>query len=605
MSTVDNDSVVYLNKQPLKFDSRLRQQLEAAKVKKMPTDQWVAFINGLSSKGVKKDEVNDSGILGWLQADARKGVSITKEELLQELGRLMVTVKEVVLGKPQYSTYSHSSSTSRYQEILFIANSELANVEDRLEEIEFAMEDFGFNLERLSEDPEAILRLEKERAELMRYKPKAYGFNWRHFTSSDIQGKHGKNLIAHARVTIHDGLYFIEEIQSDWGQAGRVRRSANEQRRQMGLQELQWNESIPRGPFVTDTKLWAGLVLRRLLQRAAMMPDIDRVAWIRLCMRNGEKTNPGEVDRQRAAMHEAIVARAIAMGEEPPTKQHDDFDHFYMKVIPSLADSALGKSGVKTRLVNETIAGHLYESIPGFSLTPEAREVLKGVQPLYSAASVLRNPRPVPDEELVRLVRRAKSMLGSAAHVRFMDKLYNLKDMTPVSGSYMNRLIHVALNAADLEMALDHEAYHFAHSQLLIPTQQRIVLDAFAPGTELNAKVRDGLLRLNQPAAAAQCSDPEETAAHAFSLWCKGSLDLAESPAKGVFAQIVEVIRDSIRWISSTAKEKNLQTVEEVFTAVRQGDFAGSADAAGQRPGGFDHDVDPQSIRTSRPMAHH
>ena len=599
---MSNDSVVYLNKKPFLFDSRLRQQIEAAKISKMPTSQWEAFINGLSSKGVKKDEVNDSQILTWLKggmpSSPPSGASVTKDEVLSTLERLMVTVKEVTLGRPQYAPFSHGGLAAGYKEILFIANSERANVEDRLEEIEFQMEALGFDVEQLAADPEKIIRLEKERAELMRYAPKAYDFHWRHFNSQDIQGRHGKNLIAHARITIHDGLFFIEEIQSDWGQSGRIRKSVNDQRRKSGLPELQWNDAVPKGPFVTETRLWAGLVLRRLLQRAAMMPDIDRVAWIRLCMQNGGKINPADEDAKKRQAYEQLVSEAVARGEEPPPKPVDESDQFYMRVIPSIADSMLGKSGVKVGVVSEVIDGHRYDSIPGFQMTEQAREALKGVQPLYSASAVLRNPKPVPDRELVRLLRGAKAMLGSAAHIRFVDRLYNLKDMTPVSGSYMNRLIHVALNAADVEFALNHEAYHFAHENLLSPHQRRVILDSFAPGSELNIRVRDALLRQNQAAAAAQCSNPEEAAAHGFALWCKGGISLDQTPPQGIFAQIVSVIKDGLRWISGTAQERNLSTPEEVFVALRRGEFVSGAareDSQIESPQAVLGSPDPQS----------
>jgi hypothetical protein len=576
----DSDQVAYLTRDPRKFDSKLRQMIESAKVSRMPSDQWMAYIKGLGSKGVKAVDVEDSGVMPWLQGSApdspQKGQAVDKAALLEAIDRYSVTVKEVVLGRPQYDGWHHGvKGTTPYQEILFIANSERANLEDRLEEIEFEMESLGFDLARLAEDPSIVLRLEAERAQLIKRAPTANDFAWSHFRANDIEGKHGKNLLAHARVTIHDDLYFIEEIQSDWGQRGRIKKSVNDQRRAAGMPELSWNDAVPRGPFVTDTKLWAGLVLRRLLQRAAMLPQIRRVAWISIHMKNGAKVNPGPLKRARKEEIESVYQRALAQaqldGTEPPARPVDDTDHFYGRLIPSLAESAIGKAGGKVRFGTETICDVQYDGIPVFDMTDQVRESLKGVQPLYSAASVLRSPKPIPDQRLIDMVRDAREMIGSTVHIRFVEKLCSLSDMRPMSGSYVNNFINVALNSVDVKKALRHESYHFAHDKLLDRKQRSLVLEAFAPGTELNGKVRDLLLRENQQLAANQCVDPEEAAAHGFAYWCEGRLDMKESPAKGVFDLVATAIRDGLRWISRLARQHDVQSAEEVFHLLRSG----------------------------------
>lgn len=575
-----SDQVVYLTRDPRKFDSKLRQMIESAKVSRMPPEQWEAYIKGLGSKGVKAVDVEDSGVMPWLQGGApdspKKGQAVDKQALLDAIERYSVTVKEVVLGVPQYDSWHHGiRGTTPYQEILFIANSERANLEDRLEEIEFEMEALGFDLARLAEDPSVVLRLEAERAQLIKRAPTANEFSWSHFRANDMEGKHGKNLLAHARVTIHDDLYFIEEIQSDWGQRGRVKKAVNDNRRAAGLPELSWNDTVPRGPFVTDTKLWAGLVLRRLLQRAAMMPQIKRVAWISIHMKNGAEVNPGPLKLRRKQELDDVYQRALAQaqldGTQPPPAPVDDSDHFYARLIPSIADAAIGKAGGKVRFGTETMCGFEYEGIPVFDMTDQVRESLKGVQPLYSAASVLRIPKPVPDERLVDMVRDAREMIGSTVHIRFVEKLCSLSDMRPMSGSYVNNFINVALNAVDVKKALRHESYHFAHDKLLSQGQRNIVLEAFAPGTELNGKVRDLLLRENQQLAANQCTSAEEAAAHGFAYWCEGRLDMKESPAKGVFDLVASAIRDGLRWISRLARQNEAHTAEEVFHLLRSG----------------------------------
>lgn len=207
-------------------------------------------------------------------------------------------------------------------------------------------------------------------------------------------------------------------------------------------------------------------------------------------------------------------------------------------------------------------------------MTEEVRDVLKGVQPLYSAASVLRNPKPIPDERLVQLVKRARSMVGSLAHIRFVNRLYNLEDMSAVSGRTMGRFITLALNSTDLKKALDHECFHFAKDNLMSRSQQAVVLDAFAPGADLNSRVRDLLLRDNQAAAATQCEDAEEAAAHGFAYWAAGKLRLDVEPVRDIFETMAKAVSDGINWLKSLVRENKLETVEDVFMAVRHGELA-------------------------------
>jgi hypothetical protein len=317
-------------------------------------------------------------------------------------------------------------------------------------------------------------------------------------------------------------------------------------------------------------------------------------------MKNGEKVNPGELDARRKAQHEAAVALALADGEEPPKMVADDKDHYYTRVIPSIAEAAMGKAGGKVVMTSEIICGHRYDQIPGFAMTDEVREVLKGVQPLYSAASVLRNPKPIPDQRLVQLVKRSRSMLGSLAHIRFVNSLYNLEDMSAVSGSTVGKFITVALNSTDVKLALDHECFHFAKAHLMSRAQQELVLEKFAPGTDFNARVRDLLLRDNQPAAAAQCDSAEEAAAHGFAYWAAGKLRLdVERPTLDIFEKVAKAVTDGISWLRGLARERNLETVEDVFMALRHGELAAAKES---RPM-LDVMDDPIELDRPRPRA--
>lgn len=74
--------------------SELENKIEAGS-NKAPAASWKAYINGLTQKGVKPDEIEWSGVKDWL--DLQKG-TVTKDELLTYLKEGGVKVEETVLG---------------------------------------------------------------------------------------------------------------------------------------------------------------------------------------------------------------------------------------------------------------------------------------------------------------------------------------------------------------------------------------------------------------------------------------------------------------------------------------------------------------------------
>jgi hypothetical protein len=539
------DQICYLNREPAAMLSGLVVALNGlpAKLVKAPAAQWAATVKSLASKGVKQAEIDDCEILPWLESETYgKTRSLTRKDVIDQVVRKQVTVKEVVLGSPQYQGYSHWAKLSPeqkvgacYSEVLFIANSEKANLEDRVEEIDFELEQFNFDYERLSREPEAVLRLEKERAAIMGDVPKAWDYSAPHFTSG-VAGKHNKNLIAHGRELVFDDIFLVDEIQSDWGQRGR---------------KTNW-VGIPKGPFVTDTKLWSGLVMRRLMQRAALNPRVRRVAWIRGSMRNG----------------------GVIVNE-------DNLDEFYMKTVRSIVDKVIGKVGGKVRLENLRIGTHVMADVPMFEMTDEVRAELVKSQPLYSLSGIRAVPHEFDDARRAAFLGRAKHMLGSVKHVRLVNRLYDLVTGEQVAGRYFNRLAQVALNAEDPEFVLDHESMHFAMANLLPDHERQMLLREFAPGTPLNLRTRDALIRSNDRAAARQCDSAEEAAAHGFALWARGKLDVEASPVRGVFEELRVVLSDTVAWFRRTVLGHQCVNVQEVFTALEQGEFAD----ASARPG--------------------
>lgn len=584
------DVIAYLNQSlSSPMFGRLQAALEQSKQGRAAPAQWTAMIRALTQKGVKQLEIDDSGILDWLACQGTQ--PIEKKTLLSKLNSMMFTVKEVDLGSPKYPTYRQPGG--QYHEYLYIANSERDNVVDELEQVEDQMQSLVFEPERLVDEPELVVRLEAERMRLLELKNKALDFEAHHY-SNVVNGRLGRNLLAHARVTEREdiGLYFIDEFQSDWAQRGR---------------KNEWRD-YPRGPLVTNTEAWAGLLVRRQFQIAASNPAMRHIAWITESMSNGGTQNLDREERD-AAMKRAFDERVAALAAQsmetwnlPPdataeqkshalslarsgaevearreglSRPHSSHNEFYLKVIPRLVDKLLAGTGVKVEFMDFSIGGRPCK-VPAIALTDAARQRLADRQPLYSRASLLTRPRDAHDErvilEIAQLTRRAGMLLGSTRHVRFVTHAYDVATGRKVAGRYFNRLIQVSLGARDLRETLDHECFHFAQENLLTDRENRLVLDAFAPGAPLNAAVRETLTRRGDFALARQCIDPNEAAAQGFALWANGELDASDTPAvSGFFQEIVEGARAVVRWFRREILDHQLQTVEDVYGALRGG----------------------------------
>lgn len=156
------------------------------------------------------------------------------------------------------------------------------------------------------------------------------------------------NVLAHVRFnerTDEAGakVLFIEEIQSDWGQEGRqegfglqqvwsIRRAdgslvrltsdkdyaVSEAEAIGGTYTPQGFEGIPTGPFVTDTKAWVALALKRVL-RYASDNAYDRIAFI-----NGEQAV------QRFGLEQGVA---------------DGLRSFYDEIVPQVARDLMKKLG--------------------------------------------------------------------------------------------------------------------------------------------------------------------------------------------------------------------------------------------------------------------
>lgn len=528
--------------------------------KRMPAGQWPNFIKALTNKGVRKTEIDDSGVLEYLETiDSKKTVS--REELIEVINQHLFTIKELDLGKPSYERYSQKRDEGhQYQETLYILNSPLSNIEDRLNDIQWELEDLDFEPERLFEDPMLAVNLHNERSGLLEKRKTAFDHKISHFGNvvDPTTGQELKNVVAHARFTVRGDLFFIEEIQSDWGQAGRANN---------------W-QSIPKAPYVSHTETWAGLVFRRLMQRAAANPDIKRVAWIVGGMENGGRTHTPE-----------------------------GVNHFYRNVLPKIADKSLSGTKEKTKMSDVTLRDGVDPvSVPCIDMTDAVRDKFLQAQPLYSKdlLSLQHYRRKLSaDQErsLLKEVNQAHEMLGDTISLQLAKKVIDYATGEEVAGKMSAPLkqIQVSLNARDPSFVLNHEVYHYAHEVLIDPAHAEIVERAFENHGELNDRVRVGLIRRKaSEQAIRQCDDPKEAAAYAFALWKNGEIDLtkldkvdnevinADNAFDRTVAQTFRKVERSFiklgRWARRVTgldqKDKDESVVKALFTQLKSGYYA-------------------------------
>lgn len=468
------------------FGSKLMAEMGKAQ-NKAPVKQWIPFIKGLTSKGVKGLEIEDSKVVAWLEG-LPENHKLSREDIVEWLRKNTLTVKEVNLSKAVYSAYSQPRNpTDTYRETLYLLNGEKENIDDRLEEIRFELEELDFDIALLAEDPERALRLYEEQKNLTEQSKTVKPLRFGHW--SDVKdpqtGQLVANMIGHCRHSLRGNLYFIEEFQSDWAQRGR---------------RVEWS-SIPKGPWVTNTEAWAGLLLRRQLQLAASNPAVDTFAWITGSMRNGGQGGS-----------------EISM------------DEFYLKIIPKLADKLLSGTGVKTMMMTLNL-GDREVKVPGFTITDKVREKMLQQQPLYSFDFLHDGPKLSPTEVRIGLdteIKKAREMLGSGVSIRLAAQVIDAATGKEVAGRQIGRIIDVSVKARNPAQALSHEVWHYAHEHLLTMEEQVAVEKAFESGSRLNYRVREALIKDGAaPAAVAQCDDPQEAAAHAFSLWTAGKMSLS------------------------------------------------------------------------------
>lgn len=508
-----------------------------------PASQWTNIIRGLTQKGVKQREIDESGIMGWLESQGNHPV--TRDSILEQLA-LRPTIKEIDLATPVYERYVQSGFDS-YRETLYCLNSPRNNVEDRLEEIRFELEDLDFNPEKLLQQPQLVFQLDSERRTLIDRRGKLPDFKHHHFSGVEdpTTGTKVKNLIAHTRTSRRGPVLFIDEIQSDWAQ----------RRRRFGE-----SDAIPDGPFINNTEVWAGMVLRRVMQRAAEDETVSGVAWINANLRNGGM------------------------------RQSDGLDEFYLRVLPGLANKALKGTGVTVKSEPVEIGNGATHDLPYVPITDAVRAKLLNPQPLYSldlmpkAALALEQ-----DMHHVDMLREAREMLGSTVSVRLVGRVLRTAEGVEeeAAARQIAHLIEISSRARSAARSFNHEAFHYAMTHLMTDSEVQVLRNAFADGGKLNGQVRRAMVAARMsPEAVAQCSNPDEAVAHAFSLWREQRLSFDEREGYAgstgldrtvgrIFRKIERAFDALGQWVrrvvGETPQRHAARMSERLFEALRDG----------------------------------
>jgi hypothetical protein len=316
-----------------------------------------------------------------------------------------------------------------------------------------------------------------------------------HFQSQHFEQP---NILAHIRMndrwssadgtsyTPPERVLFIEEMQSDWGQTGKKKgfggrlthevdkivAGATRENRELTPQEsakiseiMRSGEgshggagSVPAAPFVTDTKAWTALALKRVIAYAAEH-GYDKIAWttgdqqasrydlsahideIRY-NKNGDGTfnvgafkgheQPWHDDRATTQVIENTLGKEIAakIVEHASEREQaltgldlkigaEGMNAYYDQIVPQVANDVLRKLGggkvgeviISTKPTADDVSTEGGESDsakqPGFAITPELRNAAAAGLPLFSRASRDVPPSWAKTPEEIETARKA------------------------------------------------------------------------------------------------------------------------------------------------------------------------------------------------------
>lgn len=468
------------------FYSQLARAFDSAKSNTMPGHQWASWIKGNAAKlGVKADEIAWTGIDDYLTLRAKE--KVTKAEIADYLSQNGVQVQDVMKGETNldevemwWNDEGGANEETPFDELSPQEQREAAEryadevgryAEDgtgtkfstytipggtNYRELLITLPDKGLSDAQKEEFKRAVAEGRTDDAERIRQ-------SWP--TSYKSSHWNETNVLAHLRFderTDADGqkVMFITEIQSDWGQQyKKTKESLAAHQGHENIRDIEeaLRRTAPNAPFVTDTKSWVSLALKRAIryasengfdkiafangQQNADLYDLSKqVEYINYRKVGDDKyqleivsTNGTEVtlpkDAYAAEELEDVVGKEIAQkivndegernGQRRTLRDMDlkvggeGMRAFYDTIVPSVANDVLKKLGggrvgmirvdtatdemrpgiERARSLGKLVYGYGTSEQPGFTLTPELREKALGGLPLFA-----RPGRPVQQE---------------------------------------------------------------------------------------------------------------------------------------------------------------------------------------------------------------
>lgn len=177
-----------------------------------------------------------------------------------------------------------------------------------------------------------------------------------------------------------------------------------------------------------------------------------------------------------------------------------------------------------------------------------------------------------------QLLDRLKFLIGDDPNLSV--QLYEAEPGQP-AGSYtridpLKASIALALNAKDGLSNAEHEGFHYLEDHVLDGRDRAIIGRALSPGKPMFKRLLERAQaydRANKTRIADEIvSVPEEARAYGFEMWRRGELQ-----AEGAIQRVFEKLRAFLEKISNYVTGLGFTSIEDVFSAIDQGQYAEKA----------------------------
>lgn len=248
------------------FYSALERGFRSSKQENMPADQWKSWLASKApSLGIRKEEIEWTGINDWLDLEDQQGRKVTKQEVLNFVGANKIKLNDILLTEGR----SGISDEDLYEMVEQMDEDPSYMTRDEM--LDLVASHYGWKRKVLGEARHRKYTEEggQDYVELILQDPTAKSYKAGdkiHFGDAS----EGKAIGWLRMITRSDArgepVLFLEEIQSQRGQDGRDKGFGEE------------DGQVPDAPFVKDTKAWTALLLKRAIAYAQQQ-GIAKIAW--------------------------------------------------------------------------------------------------------------------------------------------------------------------------------------------------------------------------------------------------------------------------------------------------------------------------------------